>query len=42
MNMNDELLATRRQEWGRFMKGTTVMIVAVAIILLLMRWLLVP
>ncbi|MGH6931799.1 MAG: hypothetical protein ACREEE_05130 [Dongiaceae bacterium] len=36
MSMNDELLATRRQEWSRFMKGTTVLVAAVAVVLLLM------
>ena len=37
MGMNDDLLETRRREWSRFMKGTTVLIVAVAVLLLLMR-----
>jgi hypothetical protein len=36
MSLNDEILATRQQEWSRFMKGTTVLVVAVAVILLLM------
>jgi hypothetical protein len=37
MGMNDDLLKTRQQEWSRFMKGTTVLILAVAVLLLLMR-----